>query len=496
MPEAEVVLVERNQSSDAFGFGVVFSDATLRRIHEADPVLMDGLRDYGTHWETIEVWLKGEKISFGGNGMTAIHRKALLSLLQSRAREFGVQMRFGENTTSLDSLDGFDLIVAADGANSLVREKLGVKHLGHEVETATAKFIWFGTTFIFDGLTFIHRRSEHGNFAAHAYPISSELSTFIVETNEVTWRRAGLDVFDSDGPPGPSDEKSQHYLEALFAGDIGGEPLVANNSRWANFRTRRTVGTWHSSNVVLLGDAAHTAHFSVGSGTKMAMEDAVVLAREVAKTPSNLGSAIARYEAERMPQVAKIHDAARPSLSWWEHFGRNHEALEPLQFAFHFASRSIGIGKIRQRDPDLVKAVEDDWRSRHGASPRDSPLVAVSGETFKCRRLRVLADGEALVGVTDGVTELRLDGAGVVAAIAPDNETDMDEAINLLPATPSTVLLSGGNAFTRALLAEEARLAKGHTVILLGTADDDEFATLLLSGRVDAVASPNAAHNA
>jgi 2-polyprenyl-6-methoxyphenol hydroxylase-like FAD-dependent oxidoreductase len=403
MPEAEVVLLERNQAADAFGFGVVFSDATLRRIHEADPVLLDGLRDHGTHWDNIDVWLKGEKIGFGGNGMAAIHRKTLLGLLQSRAHQVGVDMRFGTNVTSLESLASFDLIVGADGANSFVREGLGAQTLGHEVETATAKFIWFGTTFLFDGLTFIHRRGDHGNFAAHAYPISDELSTFIVETDEATWRRAGLDEFDPSVPPGPSDEKSQRYLEALFADDINGHPLVSNNSRWGNFKTRRTTTTWHKGNVVLLGDAAHTAHFSVGSGTKMAMEDAVSLAREIAAAPHDLPAALDRYEAERMPQVARIQNSARPSLSWWEHFGRYHEAFDPLQFAFHFASRSISVDRIRQRDPQLVATVEADWSERHGASVLASPLELSGGDRLAHRRLRPITQDGVLTGSLTGI---------------------------------------------------------------------------------------------
>jgi anthraniloyl-CoA monooxygenase len=492
LPGAEVVLFERNQASDAFGFGVVFSDATLRRIDEADPVLRDGLRDFGKHWNHIEVWLKGARTSFGGNGMAAIHRKTILRLLQERAAEVGVDMRFGQVAPSLDDLDGFDLIVGADGANSLTREQLG-EALGHSAETATAKFIWFGTTHLFSGLTFIHRRSEHGNFAVHAYPISNELSTFIVETDEETWRKAGLDEFDVSQPPGPSDAKTQRYLEKLFAEDIGGQPLVANNSRWANFRTRQTR-TWRKDKVVLLGDAVHTAHFSVGSGTKMAMEDAVVLAREVAAHAGDLDLALDNYEAERQPEVAKIQNSARPSLSWWEHFGRYYQAFEPLQFTFHFFSRSIDIEKIRQRDPELVEAAEAEWRGIHGSEPLATPLqagpVAFEGRLLTLKKKHnaaVLVSGTQEIPLTE-VPEAATGSIGLLIT-APDAEHGLSETVEKLASNPPFVVITGGSRFTRSLVSEEARLGRGITSIVVNDdADAAAATTIVLSGRADAVA--------
>ncbi|MEI5005800.1 FAD-dependent monooxygenase [Micrococcus yunnanensis] len=480
LPEAEVVLFERNQASDAFGFGVVFSDATLRRITEADPVLNDALSDHGRHWEAIQVWLKGQRHAFSGNGMAAIHRKVLLSLLQDKAREAGVELRFGTFVPDLAELADYDLVVAADGANSNIRRQIGEQTLGHEVDEATAKFIWFGTTYMFDGLTFVHRQNEHGNFAAHAYPISDELSTFIVEADEQTWRNAGLDEFDPTQPPGVSDMKSKEYIEQLFAPDLQGHEVVVNNSRWGNFRTRRTAN-WYHGNVVFVGDAIHTAHFSVGSGTKMAMEDAIVLAREVATRPQDLPTALAVYQAQRKPEVAKVQDAARPSLSWWEHFGRYHNALDPLQFTFHFFSRSIGREKIRQRDPQLVAAVEQEWLRRQGADPLRTPLT-LGGAEFSGRLLTAGAQG-----LTDGTTTLALDTPEVTVLEAPADETGLAEALAQLPAS-GAVLVRGGTALTRRLVSEEARLVWGLTAVLLEDADEDAAATAVLSGRVDAVA--------
>src|SRR5699024_4209029 len=240
---------EQNGPSEAFGFGVVFSDPTLRHITEADPVLRDALHSNGRHWDTIEIWLKGDRHQFSGNGMSAIHRKTLLSALQRNAMEAGVDMRFETFINSPDQLEGFDLIVAADGANSLFRRSVGEQYLGHEAVYASAKFIWFGTTYMFDGLTFVRRRNEHGNFAAHAYPISNTLSTFIVETDEQTWQRAGLNEFDVSQLPGVSDIKSKEYIESLFVHELQGESIVVNNSRWGNFRTHSTR-RWHSENIV------------------------------------------------------------------------------------------------------------------------------------------------------------------------------------------------------------------------------------------------------
>jgi anthraniloyl-CoA monooxygenase len=500
VPDAEVVLFERNQATDAFGFGVVFSDATLTRINEADPVVHDGLRDFGTHWDDIEVWLKGEQQSFGGNGMAAIYRKTLLQLMQERAADAGVDMRFGQYVPDLTQLTDFDLIVGADGANSSTREQLG-ESLGHTAEMATAKFIWFGTSHIFKGMTFLHRKSEFGNFAVHGYPISDNLSTFIVETDEETWRKAGLDEFDVSQPPGPSDLKTQRFLEKLFAEDIAGEPLVANSSRWANFRTRRTR-SWHQGNVVLLGDAVHTAHFSVGSGTKMAMEDAITLVREVAAHQDDLETAFTNYEAERQPQVAKIQNQARGGLSWWEHFARYYDSFDPAQFTFHFFSRSINIDKIRQRDAGFVEAVEEGWLARHGHAPLETPLDAGSA-TFTGRELAVAEqDGQLTLTGPGGRVKLVTDPADADAATAllltaPDTEEGLPAVFAQLPSQAAAVVIQGGNPFTRILLSEEARLGRGLTSVIRDDGGPVSALTLVLSGRADAVvtaATPEANH--
>ncbi|GAB3726388.1 FAD-dependent monooxygenase [Nocardiopsis nanhaiensis] len=480
LPGAEVVLFERNQASDAFGFGVVFSDAALRRITEADPVLQEVLERHGRHWEAIQVWLKGQQHEFHGNGMSAVHRRVLLTELQEKAAEAGVDMRFGSFVRTPDELEDYDLIVAADGANSHSRHELGEDVLGHEAVEASAKFIWFGTTYMFDGLTFVHRRNEHGNFAAHAYPISADLSTFIVEADERTWRNAGLDEFDTSQPAGTSDTKSKKYIEELFADDLKGHEVVVNNSRWGNFRTRSTR-RWHAGNVALLGDAIHTAHFSVGSGTKMAMEDAIVLASTVAASPGDLPKALGDYEQERQPEVEKIQNAAGPSLSWWEHFGQYHNALDPLQFTLHFFSRSIGLDKIRRRDPELVVSAEREWNDRHGAPPLDTPLTV--GETEFAQR--ILAVGPE--GLSGGGHSVPLDSPDLSLVEAPEAESGTDEAKRKLP-NSGAVLIHSGTPLTRRLLCEEARMARRLTAVLVEDADRDAAETAVLTGRADAVA--------
>ncbi|CAM5586016.1 FAD-binding domain-containing protein OS=Streptomyces aurantiogriseus OX=66870 GN=GCM10010251_56890 PE=4 SV=1 [Streptomyces aurantiogriseus] len=478
-PSVEVTVFERNRPEDTFGFGVVFSDATLAAIHQADPVLRTALAEHGRHWDDIEVRLKGQRIRCGGNGMAAITRRTLLHLLHRRAAEVGVELRFShEVPADPEQLADYDLIVAADGANSRFRDRLA-DILVPEVEVATAKFIWFGTNYLFDGLTFVHEHAPHGTFAVHGYPISDSVSTFIVETDEESWRRAGLDDFDTAQPPGPSDEKTRHYLEKLFAEQIDGHELLVNNSRWGNFRTRRTH-RWHSGNLVLLGDAAHTAHFSVGSGTKMAMEDAIALADSLLAHRDDLPSALEAYEAARRPSVEKIQASARPSLSWWEHFGRYHDAFRPTQFAFHFISRSIGKERIARRDPEFVERVVRDWRATHGGrDPLDTPLRAGERE-FGGRWV----SPEDLSGPESGCLWLT----------APDTEAQLTEIFEQLARAvngttpPALVAVQDGTPLTRSLLAEQARLVHGVPALIVEDGmDDDRAETLLLSGRADLV---------
>ncbi|MGY1824228.1 FAD-dependent monooxygenase [Geodermatophilus sp. SYSU D00079] len=497
-PSREVTVLERNRAEDTFGFGVVFSDATLAGIHDADPVLRTALTEHGVHWDPIEVRLRGERLRCGGNGMAAVERRTLLSLLQRRAVEAGVDVRFSTEVHPEDVLAaGYDLVVAADGANSRVRERFA-DVFRPSAETATAKFVWLGTTYPFEGLTFVHERGPHGVFAVHGYPIGTGVSTFIVETDEDSWRAAGLDAFDVTAPPGPSDEKTRAYLQELFAGQIDGHPLLVNNSRWGNFRTRRTR-RWHhrvgGTAIALLGDAAHTAHFSVGSGTKMAMEDAVALVAALDEHRDDVDAALEQYEAVRQPQAARIQDSARPSLSWWEHFGRSHDALPPWQFAYHFFTRSLTDARLRRRDDGFVDAVHARWRAEHGAEPLDSPLE-VAGQVLPGRVVAVEPDA---VRLPTGRLPLRTGpsagGPWALAVPTPDDETGLPAALDVLAAGlaagAALVAVRGGSPLTRRLLGEEARLGRGAPTLTVEDAPDDDAATTaVLSGRTDLVGVP------
>ncbi|GAA0941245.1 FAD-dependent monooxygenase [Pseudonocardia zijingensis] len=498
-PSVEVTVFERNRADDTFGFGVVFSDRTLAGIHEADPVLRQALTEHGRHWDEIEVRLKGERIRCGGNGMAAIVRRTLLALMQARARDVGAELRFSTEV-GLDDLAGYDLVVAADGTGSKIRERLEAD-LGVEVETATAKFIWFGTDYLFDGLTFVHERSPDGVFAVHGYPISDEVSTFIVETDEAAWRRAGLDEFDVTRPPGESDLLSKEYLEKLFSDQIDGKRLLVNNSRWGNFRTRRTR-RWHTLHprpVALLGDAVHTAHFSVGSGTKMAMEDAVALSRALAAHPGDLPAALAEYEAAAQPSVRKIQDSARPSLAWWEHFGRYHDEFEPWQFAYHFLSRSITDSRLARRDPGFVAASHDGWVSAHCAEPLETPFQRGGWSTPGRLVTVTTADGvpTAVAGGLRLATEPQAGpwGAPVAAPASEDGLPGvfarLDELVDLQPVL---VAVHGGTALTRTLVCEQARMHNRLPALVVDTGEREGLAdralTTVLSGRADLVGVP------
>ncbi|HXL92073.1 MAG TPA: FAD-dependent monooxygenase [Streptosporangiaceae bacterium] len=500
-PTAEVTVFERNRADDTFGFGVVFSDRTLDGIHQADPVLRQALADHGRHWDAIEIRLKGERIHCGGNGMAAVMRRTLLALMQARARSAGAELRFSAEV-SLDDLAGYDLVVAADGAGSKIRQQLEAA-LGTSVETAAAKFIWFGTDYAFDGLTFVHERGPDGVFAVHGYPISPDASTFIVETDEQSWRRAGLDEFDVTRPPGASDMISRDYLEKLFADQIDGHRLLVNNSRWASFRTRRTR-RWHTLTprpVALLGDAVHTAHFSVGSGTKMAMEDAVALSQALAGHPGDLEAALAVYEQAAQPPVRKIQDSARPSLAWWEHFGRYYDAFEPWQFAYHFLSRSITDARLGRRAPGFVDASHRAWIKEHGTEPLQTPF-AHAGWTAPGRVLEIQAGpGGPAAAVPGHSPGLRLadeppaEGAWGARLAAPEHEAGLPAVFRTLGHLarhhPALVAVHGGTPLTRTLVCEQARLQTAVPALLIDDElDADQAVTMVLSGRTDLVGAP------
>jgi len=369
-PEHDVVVHERNAPDATFGFGVVFSERTLSGLGAADPELHAEIERASVGWEDVELRRGGHRLRCGGHGFSAISRRTLLSLLQRRARDAGVDLRF---ESEIDVVADADLVIAADGVNSATRAAHAAV-LRPRMETGSARYIWFATPEPFDALTFAFVEDEHGWWGVHAYPFEDGTSTFIVETDEETWRRAGLGGAQEPAP-GESDMASLRFCERLFADHLGGHGLLENNSKWLRFNTLRCE-RWHSGNVVLAGDAAHTAHFSVGSGTRMAMEDAVALADAVGAA-ADVPEALAAYEGARRPAVERIQAAAAPSIAWWERFRRLAERPGE-QFAFHFLTRSPAVGRarLRARDRGFVRAVERWHAEATGGSVADGPLAA------------------------------------------------------------------------------------------------------------------------
>src|SRR5947209_2713182 len=353
-PDAEITVFERNAPTDAFGFGVVFSDETLTVFEHADPESYTAIVDRFVRWSDIDIHHRGEVTRAGGHGFSALGRRERLGLLQERAAALGADLHF-RTGVGLDDLRWADLVVAADGANSALRSAAGVQA---SLDPRHCQYMWCGTEMVYDAFKFFIAQTEHGVFQAHAYPYSDQMSTFIVETHVDCWRAAGLDGAGAL-PPGRSDERSIAWCSQLFADALEGRPLIANNSKWISFVTVRAP-RWSSGNVVLVGDAAHTAHFSIGSGTKLAMEDAAALAWALGR--SEIPDALAAYETERRPVVESTQRAAQASLEWFEGV-RRYVAQPRTQFAFNLLTRSrrVTYDNLRLRDPAFVASVDADF---------------------------------------------------------------------------------------------------------------------------------------
>jgi anthraniloyl-CoA monooxygenase len=350
-PAHDVTVLERNRSDDTFGFGVVFSDATLERFAQADPPSHAAIIASLAHWDDVDVHYQGQVLTSTGHGFAGLSRQRLLDILQRRCAELGVTLRWETEVSDLSPWADADLVVAADGVNSAVRGRFA-EAFGPRIDVRRNKFVWLGTTFPFRAFTFIFKESEHGLWRVHAYRYNATDSTFILETTEDTWRRAGLaDATEDD---------TLAFVETLFARELDGHPLLKNRSVWRSFPTVRNT-RWSHGRVVLVGDAAHTAHFSIGSGTKLAIEDSIALARAL-RTHAGVPQALAAYEAERRPEVESLQRAARVSLEWFEDTERYHGRLEPLPFAFSLLTRSLRVthANLKVRDAKFVESV-DRW---------------------------------------------------------------------------------------------------------------------------------------
>jgi anthraniloyl-CoA monooxygenase len=421
-PSADVTVVERNPEGVTFGWGVVFSDETLSYLEENDRETHLAITEAFAHWDAIDIHARGACIRSGGHGFSGIARKDLLRILNARCRELGVSLVFGTEVDDYEAFaEGADLVIACDGVKSKIRQK-------HEdtfkpsLDVRKCRYMWLGTKKRFDAFTFLLEENEHGMFQVHAYRFDRDTSTFIAECDEASFLKAGLDR--------ASTEESIAYLEKLFGAHLGGERLLANHSQWIQFATVKNE-TWHHDNVVLLGDAAHTAHFSIGSGTKLAMEDAIALVKALSAEP-DVKKALVLYEAERRPIVERTQKAAQDSLVWFENVKR-YKDLDPPQLAFSLLTRSkrLTYENLRLRDAGFADQMAAHFHDHLApTAPPRAPDQAPLPPMFTPFRLRDLVlDNRVVVSpmcmycATDGLpnefhfthyTARALGGAGLV----------------------------------------------------------------------------------
>jgi anthraniloyl-CoA monooxygenase len=377
-PRWDITVHERNRPDDTFGFGVVFSDQTLDTFKAYDLVTYERIRRRFAYWGDVDVVYKGQVMRSGGNGFCGCSRVALLNILQDRGRELGVHMRFQREVDGLEEFADSDLIVVADGINSRIREKYK-EHFQPSVDLRPNKFTWLGSTKPLDAFKYFFRETPQGVLLAHCYQYEADRSTWVIEMNEDTWRNFGFDRL--------SETEILPVLERVFAEELDGHPLIANRSLWRNF-PNITNKTWVRGNAVLVGDAKATAHFSIGSGTKLAMEDAIALF-EAFRKHSDVRKALAVYDTARREEVEKTQHAANVSLAWFEHMKR-YWGMEPVQFAFGVMSRSKQITweNLELRDPRFIKEIHRWFAQKVKAQGFDIDLANPPVPMFTPFRLR------------------------------------------------------------------------------------------------------------
>jgi len=366
-PEDEIFVLEQNARDATFGFGVVFSQGALSFLEHDEPAVHLALAGQMESWPIQKIVHRDQAVVIDGNGFSAVSRIGLVQLLQRLAQARGVRITFGTALDSLAAFEGCDLVVGADGVNSLVR-RLYDERLLPRIEYLTNKFAWYGTGRAFDCLTLTFRGTEHGAFVAHHYRYSPRMSTFIVECDAATWYRAGLD--------GMSDEQSRAYCERVFEADLDGQRLVSNRSHWRSFPLVY-CRNWSAGNTVLIGDALRTGHFSIGSGTRLAFEDAIALARALSLAGDDLPQALRLFERERRPVVDKLIAAANRSSFWYERIADKMQ-LEPWELAYDYMTRSgrMSDERLRETAPEFMAGVEarrranPDWKPRRDGQDR------------------------------------------------------------------------------------------------------------------------------
>ena len=403
-PAHDITVIDRNAADNTFGWGIVFSDKTMDGFREADVQVVNEIEANFHHWDDIDVHFKDRKITSGGHGFCGIARLKMLQIFQKRAAELGVNMLWEQEITDPDIYaKEYDLVVGADGVFSTTRAKHEA-HFNPRIDLRTNRFIWLGTQKKLDAFTFAFKQTEFGWFNLHAYRFNDEMSTFIVETPETTWLKAGIDKFEAD--------QSIAFCENLFADLLDGNKLISNarhlrgSAMWIKFN-RVLCERWHKDNIVLIGDAAHTAHFAIGSGTKLAMEDAISLAKVLNSSEGTVPERLARYQAEREIEALKLQSAARNRMTWFEDIER-YVHMEPEQLAFSLLTSSQRVGHANQklRDPKYVESVDTWFAQQCGLPAKPIPPMFTP---FKLRGMtlanRVVVSPMCTYSATDGLPD-------------------------------------------------------------------------------------------
>src|SRR5215471_14644886 len=480
-PSCDVAVYEQGEPGTTFGFGVGLAAGTQRNLQTADPdTLRDILAAGRRHDMTMQAG--GRTVRVHSDRLIGIARTELLAVLQRHAEKAGVRLEYGARRQAA-GLDA-DIIVAADGISSATRQ---AGDFGGTIETGRGLYLWCGTGFALTDAVFAPVETEHGMFVTHAYPYSDGQSTFLIETDEQTWRRAGFDASTQQTPSDASDLTSLRYLEEAFAGQLQGHALIGNRTRWTRFRTVRCQ-RWSSGRTVLLGDAAHTAHFSIGSGTKLAMEDAIALVEALGAEPDAARS-FARYEAIRRPAVERLQELAQRSQLWWESFpSRLHLPAEQLMVAYMTRAGNVALDRFAATNPHVVAAALAQYG---GVSPQipseitswilDQPLHD-EGRQFPHRVLAPSSFGIDFCTITDVVADPWSPAGDAVVARARDARAAGADGFRFTgPADRPSVL-------TRMDLAERVRTEAGGLIVVDAPAGlRDDAAAGLVSGRADLV---------
>jgi anthraniloyl-CoA monooxygenase len=497
-PRCEVVVHEQGVPDETFGFGVGLAARTQRRLAEADPASLDDILAHAWSHD-MRMRVGGREAGMHVSSLVAVGRAELLAVLQRHAEDAGVKLEFGTRRTA-GELDA-DLVVAADGVGSATR---AAGEFGAEVETGSGWYLWAGTDVALDHALFVPERTDHGVFVTHAYPYAADRSTFLVETDEATWRASGFDATTAALEPDASDRTALDHLSDVFADHLDGHRLIGNRTRWLRFRTVRCA-RWHDGNVVLLGDAAHTAHYSVGSGTKLAMEDAIALVAALASS-ADLESALVGYTDTRRPAVARIQDIAERSRRWWETFPERLELpVEQLLVAYMSRAGNVPLDRFAAGSPDVVRVALRQW-----AGEEPAPGTTSLTDWVLARPLRPSTPGqEPGLDAEDSAVGAR----GFDARTVPDDPAALDatvldigsdarpagsedaveDAVRRGASVTGCVWLTGGDdrasVLTRLEIAERLRHRTPALVVVAGPAAlREDFADGLAADRTHLVA--------